>query len=275
MLDDDLVEVLPADFPLPRLLKFVPNSLTKRDLDQATAALLRVQVKGREGISQAGAALQVVKALLERTARDFEEPKRLAYQLHQHITSLLADYTNPAQAAVRAVGQAVWAETRRLDHLEAEAKREKQDQADQEEKQRISREAAAAEAAGASRPVVEGLRLQAQTAVAPPVPEEPAAGPPPVVATVTTWKARLQDTPVGAEPNPDITELSLAQRARMLELLADILETKRNLTAIEINWKVLNARARAEKQAFSVPGFEAFESGGTRAKPGKRMIPSS
>ena len=272
--DEPTVEVLPPGFPLPALLKFVPNPQVKVALDDATSQLLRVQVQGREGIQAAAEAMAQVRVYLDRTTRDFEEPKRLAYQLHSHITKLLADQTDAAQAALKAVGQAIWAETRRLDLRDAEVRRKDQQIADQLERDRITREAEAAAEANAPRPVVEALKAQAQTAMAPPVPVQ-AAEPPADVVTVTTWKARVQDTPPDAiNPNPAMADLSLAQRARVLELLADIVETRRNLTAVEINWKVLNARAKAERSAFSVPGFEAFESGGTRAKPGKR-IPSS
>jgi hypothetical protein len=269
VLDDEppttLVEILPADFPLSALIKFVPDARLKVELDDATAALLRVAVTGRDGLERAAAAQLRVRDHLERVRQNFDEPKRLAYQLHAHITGAFADATNAAEAAVKAVGQTIWVEKRRLDQIDAEARRTEQADADALERARLGREADEAEASAAPATVVGILRAQAIYATAPPVPA-PATKPPSSVSTVTNWKARPAGTPPTADPNPAVADLSLAQRAGLLALLADIVETKRNLTCIDINWTVLNARAKAERSAFAVPGFEAFETGTARAK---------
>ena len=53
-------------------------------------------------------------------------------------------------------------------------------------------------------------------------------------------------------------------------LLKAIIDGRESISLIELNWSALNARAKAEKAAFCITGFEAFADTGLRAKPGAR-----
>jgi len=134
--------------------------------------------------------------------------------------------------------------------------------------------AKAAERAAAARApleIVEELRREAATATAPPVMVPDLE--PPILrssSTVTTWKARLVGTSADAEPNPEVVALTPAQRLQVFALLRDILDGKAPLGAIELNWKYLNARAKADRKTMSIAGVEPYQDTGLRAKSGRR-----
>ena len=131
--------------------------------------------------------------------------------------------------------------------------------------------AKAAEASQAPAPVVEAMKAQAETIQAAPVPVVAAV---PALAHTTgvkTWKARIAGSPADAHPNPSMSELSLAQQAQILTLVRAVAEGKAPLSLLEINWSALNARAKAEKSTLTIPGIEAYEEVGMRARPGRRV----
>jgi len=271
LLDDDLpvpaarVDVLPADFPLPRLIKFVPDAAKKARLDRVTAWALEIAVTGTNGLEAADAALSTLRAELEAVRADFDEPKKLAHRLHAHITTLLGEYTAAADAAIKTIGQRIFTETRRLEAVAAEERRQRQAAADAAERARLAREAEAAKAARAPAEAVRELQRQAETATAAPVETAPA----PALkgsTPIARWLARPKGTPATADPNPKIADMTPLQIARVVELVGAIVAGQASITLIEINWTAVNARARSDKSAFQVPGLEAFESGATRAK---------
>ena len=57
-----------------------------------------------------------------------------------------------------------------------------------------------------------------------------------------------------------------AHRHENIETAVYVIEGRAAMTLFELNWSALNARAKAEKSALSVPGVEAFEEGSVRAK---------
>jgi len=257
------VEILPADFPLPRLIKFVPDARKRERLEQAAAAALAVDITAETGIAAADFALGIVRGHLEAVRQDFEEPRKLAHDLHVRITRALAESTAAADAAIKTIGARIFAETRRRETL----RRQAQAEADRVERERLERAAAAAEKN--SPALAESLRRQAETATAAPV----AAETPALSSSVPvgTWRGRPVGTAPEADPNPAIAELTAGQLESVYALLAHIVRERRDITAIELNYKTINARARAEKSVFSLPGFEAIEIGGARAKGGKRL----
>jgi hypothetical protein len=261
-----LVEVLPADFKLPALVKFVPNPALRAAADQAGTYALSLSVEGREGIERADVALTAVRTSLKAITDTFEEPCQIANALHKRLTGLRAEWCERGEQAIKTVGQRIYTEQRRLEAVAAEERRKAQAEADRQAREAARREAEAAAKAQAPAPVVEELKRQAETVTAPPV---AAPAPAPVLrgsTTVTTWKARIVGTPGSDDPNPSMGNLTPAQRAEILKLFKAVLEGSAPMTAFEINWSMLNGRVRAEKSAFTLPGIEAFEAGSVRAK---------
>jgi ribosome assembly protein YihI (activator of Der GTPase) len=261
-----LVEILPADFPLPALIKFVPNAALRAAVDDAATYALRLTVEGADGLQRADVALTALRGSLKAITEHFEEPTRIAYDLHKRLTGIRGEWTASGDAAVKAVGQRVFAEQRRLEQLATEARRKAQDEANARAREEAKQAAAEAAKNQAPASVVEEMTRQAETATAPPV---AAPTPAPVMrgsTTVTTWKARIVGTPASDEPNPEIEQLTPAQRAKVLTLLAAIVDGKAPLAAVEVNWPYLNKRAKADKGTLAIVGIEAYEEGGVRAK---------
>jgi hypothetical protein len=268
-----LAELLPADFPLPALIKFCPDRRIKVELDTAADYALSLDVReaGLEGLQAADLALEALNASIKAATSHFAEPADIANRLHKNITSLRAEWCSPAEAAKRTLGSRMYAEKSRLDAIAVAARRQLQADAD-----RLAREAArrAAEDAAAKQApvaVIEKLQQQAETAVAPPVPLAPAAATAMTSTTITTtWKARLAGSEADADPNPDVAVMTPAQLAQLRVLLRAILDEQAPITAISVNWAVLNARAKADKTTLAIPGLEAFADGGVRAKGRRR-----
>lgn len=261
-----LMEILPADFPLPALTKFVPDAALRVAVNKAAAYALAVDVTGADGLQRADVALGVLQASQKAIVEHFEEPAALANALHKRLTGIRGEWLEAGEQAKKTVGNRMWAEKRRLDDIAAEERRKQQAEADRIERDRLAREAAAAEQAQAPAAVVDELRERAQTATAPPVPVSSPAPALAHTAATTTWKVRPKGTPASAEPNPEIAKMTPPQLAQVRVLLQAILDDKAPMTAIEINYSKLNAQAKADKKTFQMPGFEAFEAGGTRAK---------
>lgn len=263
-----LMEILPADFPLPLLTKFVPNTALRVACDEAVAYALQLDIKEKAGCERADLALTTVRNAIKAIEAEFKEPTEIAHRLHSRLTTLRGEWIAPAQTAVKTVGGRVGLELRRLDELDKAEKRKAQEKADQEAREAARKEAEAAEKAKAPVQVVEELKRQAAQATAPPVASTsynmPAMR---GSAPIAPWKARITGTPACDEPNPDMVNLSPAQRLQIFTTLQAILEGKAPLNAIEINWSYINSRAKADKATFQIVGFESWEDVGVRARP--------
>lgn len=261
-----LIEVLDKDFPLPALIRFCPNPTLKAALNQAAAYALGVDVAGAEGLQRADLALTALSESQKAIEAHFEEPTKIANDLHKRLTSLRGEWLDPGAKAKKTVGDRMWTERRRLEADAAKERRKAQEEADRQERERLAAEAKAAAQAQAPRAVVEELQTRAQWATAAPVPVVPVVPAMAGTTTVTTWKARLASTPADAEPNPAMAELTPAQRADVLTLLKAILAGQAPLALLDISWTALNARAKAEKSTLAIPGVVAFEQGSVRQK---------
>jgi hypothetical protein len=262
-----LMEVLPADFRLPALIKFIPNPQLRVAADQAGTYALGLTVDGPDGLQRADLALQAVRTAIKSIEEHFSEPASIANELHKAITSVRGEWCTRGKQAIETVGKRMYAEQRRLDAVALEERRKAQAEADRLAREAAKREADAAAKAQAPPAVVQELQRQAETATAPPVPV-PASMPAPLrgSTTVERWKARLVGTRGEDEPNPEMAMLNPEQRLRVFEAMRAVLEGKAPLTLFEINWSGINKRAGAEKATFAIPGFEAFDVGGMRAK---------
>jgi hypothetical protein len=259
-------QVLPADFELPRLIRFVPNPALRAAVSEAATYALSIEVSGPEGLQRADVAMTALRTAMKGWEDPFAEPKALANQLHKHITGALAEGLEPGAAALKTLGSRIYTEKQRLDAIEREQRQKAQDEANRQARELARREAEAAEKAKAPAPVVEELKRQAQTVTAPPV---QASTPAPKLAgssVVTTWKARIAGTPPCDDPNPGIEMLSPAQKVEVMKLLKAILDGRAPMAAIDLNWSYLSKRAKADKSTLQIPGIEAFEEGSVRAK---------
>lgn len=268
--DPPAVEVLPPGFEIPALAVFAPNVALRRAVDGCTAAVLAVDVAAPGGLALADAAVLDLRGAVKAIEAHFEAPKAEANARHKRLTSLLGEWTKHPTEALATVGRRMIDEQSRLATVAAAAARAAQAQADAAAKAQAQAATQAAVSAGASAAVVEQLQQRAQTATAPPV---AAAIPAPLKSTGTakTWKARLSGTPAEAEPNPEIEDLTDAQRLGVLQLCKGITDGKIPISAIgSLNWSYLNKRADAERTAFAIAGFEAFEHVAPKAKPASR-----
>lgn len=261
-----IVEILPAGFQLPPLITFIPRVELKAAADQAALYANNLEVKGAEGIRQADLALITLRESIKAMEGNFEEPKKLANEVHKGITGKLAEWAQEPRRIVKIVEARVYEEDRRLRQVEAEEQRKAQAEADRKAREEAAAAAKAAAEAKAPEPIVEELKRQAQTATAPPVSagfRAPMTGSVPV----KTWKARFKGTPAEQEPNPDLSQLTDAQKVEFFRYLKALLVgEEKSLAALSIDWSYLNKRAAADKSTMAIVGFEAFESGGLRSK---------
>jgi hypothetical protein len=266
-----LVEILPPEFDLPRLTMFVPRRELKAHLDEAVTFALSVDVATADGLSLADSSTAAIRACLKDIETHFTEPTEIANKLHKRLTGLRGEWMQPGDEAVRTVGRRIAIEKSRLDALAAEARRKAQAEADRIAREQRQREAQMAEAHGAPPAVVEQMTQQATVATAPPVPVVPTSAPLAHTTVTKTWKARVKGSPADAAPNPAMAELTPAQQAVVLELVKAVAAGAVPLTALDLNWSYLNARAKAEKGTLAIPGIAPYEEQGTRAKPGRRL----
>ena len=264
-----LSTILPENFPLLVLLRFLPDVRLKQRLDAAAAEATAIDVRtSPERLAYADQTLATIRAGIAEIDACFREPTSLANQLHKRLTGLRADFTKAGDEALAVVGRRIHAETQRLEALAEQARRAAQAEADRkarEDAERIARDAAKAKAPKA---VVEQLRAAAATATASPVPTPQPAPRLEHSTTAANWKARLAGTPDDAEPNPEIAQLSVAQQQQVREICAKVAAGALPLATIAgINWPMLNQLAKAQKHTFAVEGFEAFNAGSLRGKP--------
>lgn len=268
------MELLPADFKLPALIRFVPNRALREAADAAAERALAIVVTGSEGLALADTAVGACRAASKAIEAHLEEPCATAFELHRGLTSTRGEWRKKADDAVKIVAGRIYTEQERLKAIEAEARRKEQDAADRKAKEdgRLAAEAAAA--AKAPEPVVQQLLQEAATATAPPVSRPAISGSwggggssgLKHNTSVKTYKARIVGTPGEDEPNPEITQLSPAQRLEVFKLLRGILAGTDPLASIALDWSYLNKRAKADEKTMAISGIEAFEVGSVRAK---------
>jgi hypothetical protein len=265
-----LAEILPADFPLPALIQFVPDTRFKIALDVAVEQAMAIDVTAEGGLVEADKALARVRETIKHAEAHFAEPADIAYRLHKSITGTRAEWTKPGSECVATVGTRMAVENRRLDKIAEDIRREQQRIADEAARAEAQRRADAAKAQAAPPQVVEQMQAQAKTATASPVAKQ-ALAPALTHTTITkVWKARLAGTPADDEPNPPMAELTPLQIEEVRKLLQAVLDGKAPLTALDLNWSVLNSRAGSDKTTFAIPGVEAYQHDSTRGKGGRR-----
>src|SRR3990167_8139108 len=137
-----LVDILPADFPLPILTQFVPDVRLREALVASVGYAAKVDVTGVEGLQRADVALAVVRKDLKAIHEHFAEPADIANKLHKRITSVRSEWCETGDATVKTLGNRMWAEQQRLSAIAAEERRKAQKSADREERERVHREAA-------------------------------------------------------------------------------------------------------------------------------------
>lgn len=265
-----LMQVLPADFPLPALIKFVPNPEVKAALDKAVAYAKSIEVRGKgtEGLAAADLALGELNDRIKATTQEFADAARMADQLHKGITSRRAEWCAEAEETKRAIGRDMYAERERLEAAERERRRLEQAEADRKVREEARIRAEAAKAAEAPPKVIEQLQQAAETATAPPVPEtrSSAASAMKGSTTVKTWKARIKGTPAEEDPNPAMEDLSAEQWKQIADLMRDVADGKAPRACFAIDWSYLNKRAGSDKSTMQITNIEAVLLGSVRAK---------
>lgn len=265
-------ESLPPGFNLLGLLRFLPDVRMKQRLDSlaSEAKSLKVKGGGADAVIAADGLLARIRAGISEITSAFEEPASLANQLHKRLTGLRADFVKNGSDALEALGRDLRTEQKRLEDVAREATRLSQVAADKQVKRDAVKAVKDAKASGAPPEVVEAMKTQAQLVTAPPVA-------PPIVAPtlasstiVEKWRVRFKGTPDGAEPNPSVVDLNAQQEEMFMALLDAVRAGTVTRAALEINWSYLNKRAGSDKKAFSIPGLEAYDDGGTRSKSTRR-----
>lgn len=265
-----LMQVLPADFPLPTLIRFVPDPALRIAADEAAKYALSLEVREAEGVQRADAALVTIRTSIKAIEASFKEPTEIANGLHKQLTSTRAEWCAAARGALDTVGRRMALEQRRLQAVEDERRRAAQAEEDRRERERRRQEAEAAAKAAVPAPVVEQLRQQAETATAPPVPVTAPAPKLSGSSVVGTWKARLRGASGDADPNPAVEEMTPPQKAMVMTLLRAIVDAEHPLIGIQIDWSYWNKRAKADKSTLDAPGIEAFEDLGVRGKASRK-----
>jgi hypothetical protein len=264
------VDLLPASFQLPALVRFVPNVELFDALERAVAVAVAVDVVDAAGVQKADEALGAVRDAMKAIEAHFDEPKRLAYEEHKRITGKLAEWLKVGDQAVDLVAGRILAETDRIEQAAREQARREQEALDAEARAQARQEADFAAAAGAPSDVVQALAQAAETATAQTVATiEPAAVDLSRNTKSATWKARLVGTAPGAEINPDSDELTPAQVVGFEQLLAAVLDGRASRACLSVNWSYVNKRAGADKTALQIPGLEAVKVAGLKGRRGR------
>lgn len=261
-----LMQVLPAGFPLPGLIRFCPDVRLKTAAEQAAAYALSLDVRGSEGLQAVDTAITVLRTSQKGIEAHFVEPVEIANELHKRLTGLRSEWLATGKNAIEVVGRRIYVEKQRLDAIAAEERRKAQDEANRLAREEARREAEAAAKAKAPAAVVEQLERQAKIAVAPPV-AAPATAP--VLrgtTTVENWTCTITGTPRDAEQHPAMADLTDAQRVQVLDLMRAVVDGKAPIACFELSWPYLSKRAKADKSTLAIPGIEAYDGGGVRAK---------
>lgn len=267
-----LTRALPDDFPLAKLLQFLPDVRLKQRADAAAQAALAVKVEGRAGLQAAEDALTPVRENLKAIEQSFEFPCDTAFQLHRRLTGLRADFSIAGKEAIDTVAQRILTEKRRLDAEDAADKRRRQDEADRAARAEAARAAASAARSQASPTVVQDLERRAMTATAPPVSDGGGGGGGLRKSSVVArWKARFKGTPADSSiPQPAVNELTPEQIIQWRAVCLSIAQGKTPVAVADINWSYINSLAVSEKTTLNIPEMEVYDEGGLRAKPAAR-----
>lgn len=262
-------DLMPNDFALPALVRFVPNAALREVLERAVEAVVAIDVTAPGGLVAADQALGTVRDAMKAIEAHFDEPKRLAHEEHKRITGKLAEWLQIGEQAVADVGRRLIAENERLTALARENAQREQEALDREASAAARQEATFAAAAGAPAEVVADLERAAEHARATTVATvaEPVGLARNTVAK--SWKARLVGTRAGDEINPDSDELTPTQIVAFENLLRAVLDGRASRACVSINWKYNNKRASSDKSAMLIPGLEAVQVAGLKAKGGR------
>jgi hypothetical protein len=265
-----VAELLPADSPLPLLLKFVPNGALRATADAEASALLALQITDDASCRAMDVGLTRARAHKTAIEQHFQEPTDAAFKLHRSLTSKRGEFLEQIERAIKVGGDRIWQFNKQKEREAAEQRRRDQEEADRLARETAQREVEEARAAGIKDSLLEQLEEQAKTATAPPVnttvqtPRETLRG----TTVVDTWKVRLEGTPASALVlQPEKTaEMSAEERTSVLKLLKAILEGKAPISLIRVDWTTANQRVKAEKGTLAIPGLVPYEAGGTRGK---------
>jgi hypothetical protein len=264
-----LQTLLPDDVSLPALVRFVPNVQLRRMAEAVASDALAVDVTGPDGLAQADAALALLRDCQRDITEHFREPCEIAHTLHKELTSRRAEWLAFGDAAIQTISHRIWSEDQRLKRLADEERRRAQFEADRQAREDARKAAKEAAAAEAPRLVLAALEDEAATAMAPPV-HLPDVAPLRMTSIVELWNVRICGTLPTADPHPSIETLTPMQWESVKQLLVAVLEGRESRPVLALNWGYLTKRAQHEKAAFTIPGFEAYKEGRTRAKPGRR-----
>ena len=268
-----LVELLPADFPLPALIKFAPDTRIRQEADTDAATLLGLQAIDETSQRVLEACLTKQREHKKSVEALFQEPCAIAYELHRNLTGLRGDWLSHTDAAIRTANERLLARQRQVEREAAEARRRAQEEADRQAREQAQREAEAAAKAQAPASVVQQLEREAKTATAPPVSHGSLFGGGGLRSSTVAenWKARLTATDRAADVlNPEMAKLAAEELNCVRSAMKAVLEGRAPVTIFEINWGWINARAKADKRTFAIEGFVAEDIGSLRAKPGAR-----
>lgn len=269
-----LMEILPADFPLPVLIRFAPDVRVRTAADEDAAKLLALNPTNEIERDVAERALAHQREHVKTIEALFEQAADTAFKLHRHITSTRGEWASASVQAIKAVGDRIVALTRRLQREEDERRRRAQEEADRQAREAARKAADEAKRAQAPAPVVQELEREAETATAPPVSTPSLFGGGSGLSRSTVaqkWESRLTATDRAAvNRHPKMADLSEAERQCVLKAMKAVLEGRNPITLFEINWSVADQRASSDKKAFAIDGFLAEDVGSLRAKPGAR-----
>lgn len=257
---------------LALLLQFVPPVELKHEADRLAREATALVVTGKEAVEAGDALIGKLTAAITEIDNGFDEPVSLAHQLHKRMTGLRADFRAEAAKALATVKVLVRDEAARLEDLAQAAAKSLQAAADKDARRDARAAVEEAKAGGASPAELKDLRSMARTATAPPVASPLAAPTRRATIDVEKWKARFRGTPKGAEPNPEMSELTTEQQALVCELMHAAADRKpgTKLVYFSINWAEINRDAHAQKSTFQCPTLEAFNQGVTKTVPQKR-----
>jgi hypothetical protein len=269
-----LVELLPADFPLPALIKFAPDTRIRQEADSDAATLLGLQAIDETSQRVLEACLTKQREHKKGIEALFQEPCAIAHELHRNLTGLRGDWLSHTDSAIKTANDRLLARQRQVEREAAEARRRAQEEADRQAREQAKREAEAAEKAQAPASVVQQLQHEAKTATAPPVSHGTGlfgGGGLRSSTVAENWKARLSATDRAADVlNPEMAKLSAEELHCIRNAMKAVLEGRAPVTIFEINWSWVNARAKADKKTFAIEGFVAEDLGSLRAKPSAR-----
>lgn len=261
-----LASVLPQNFPLLTLLKFLPDVRLKQRADALAEKALAIDVRADGGLTRADESLVPIRGVLAEIDACFKDPVSLANQLHKRLTGLRGDFKKDGEGALETVGRRVLDEKRRLERLAEDARRRAQEEADRQARKDAEAAAREAKRRGVDPAIVGAMREQAKFTRAAPV-ASPLPAPALRSSTVAqNWKARFKGAVPDADPNPDTCDMTVHEQEMFLQLLDAVRGGRVPLTAVRPNWSYLNDQAQGQRTTLDIPGIEAFDAGSLRGK---------